>query len=78
MVPFTPSPPFGETTRSNLSLDVKKHLQHDHRPILHQTSWVLKNGEELIDQRGSKPIPQSDIRLPPIARTECVEGISQK
>ena len=78
MIPFTPSPPFGETAMSNLSLDVKLHLKHDHRPILHQTSWMLETGEELPDQRGPKFVPQPDIRLPQIARTDHIEGFAQK
>lgn len=78
IAPFTPSPPFGETAPSNLSLEVKKHLEHNHRPILHKTSWILETGEELPDQRGPKPIPQPNLRLPPTARTEYIEGFSQK
>ncbi|KAL9024572.1 MAG: hypothetical protein Q9196_006423 [Gyalolechia fulgens] len=75
IIPFTPSPPFGETAPSNLSLEVKEHLEHNHRPILHRTSWVLETGEELPDQKGLKRIPQPNyLRLPPIARTEYMEG----
>lgn len=78
MIPFTPSPPFGETATSNLSLEVKTHLNHDHRPILHKTSWILDTGGELPDQKGPKSVPQSNVCLPPIARTEYVEGFAQK
>ena len=33
VTPFTPSPPFGETMTSNLSLETRTHLEHHHRPI---------------------------------------------
>ena len=64
IVPFTPSPPFGETAPSNLSLEVKKHLEHNYRPILYKTCWILETGEELPDQRGPKPIRNTSRDFP--------------
>ena len=78
LIPFTPSPPFGETATSNLSLEVKMHLNHNHRPIQHNTNWMLDTGEELPDQRGPKSIPQPNLHLPQIARLEYVKGSLQK
>ena len=46
VLPFTPSPPFGETSMSNLSLETRTHLEHHHRPILYRTSCLLDTGEE--------------------------------
>ena len=78
VTPFTPSPPFGETMTSNLSLETRKHLQHHHRPILYRTSWILDTGEELPDQQGSKVMPQSSVQLPLIAQTMYNEGLMLK
>ena len=76
VTPFTPSPPFGETMTSNLSLETR--TQHRHRPILYKTSWILDTGEELPDQQGSKVMPQSSVRLPLIAQTMYDEGLMLK
>lgn len=76
VLPFTPSPPFGETTTSNLSLETRTHLEHHHRPILYNTSWLLDTGEELPDQQGSKAMHHPTVHLPLIARTMCVEGLT--
>jgi hypothetical protein len=43
-VPWTPSPPFGLTLVDNLSLDVKEHLEHEHRPRAWRIDWILKSG----------------------------------
>lgn len=75
VTPFTPSPPFGETTMSNLSLEIRTHLEHHHRPMLYRTSWILDTGEELPDQQGSKAMPQLSVRLPLIAQTMYDEGL---
>lgn len=76
VVPFTPSPPFGKTTTSNLSLETRTHLEHHHGPIQYRTSWILDTGEELPDQQGSKIMPQLSVRLPLIAQTTYVEGLT--
>ena len=57
ILPHTPSPPFGETTISNVSLEVRRHLNHDHRPIQFSTYWTLKGGKKLAalqDQKMSR------------------------
>ena len=78
VMPFTPSPPFGETPTSNLSLDVRMHLKHCHRPLLHRTSWMLNTGEELSDQQDSKVMPQLDVHLPITARSKYIEEVMSK
>lgn len=76
--PFTPSPPFDETATSNVSLEVKTHLQHDHRAILHNTSWILDTGEELPDRKGPRSIPRHNLLLAPMVRMEYVERYAHK
>ena len=78
VTPFTPSPPFGETMTSNLSLETRTHLEHHHRPILYKTSWILDTGEKLPDQQGLKVMPQYSVRLPLIAQTMYDEGLMLK
>ncbi len=63
VVPFTRNPPFGKTAIANLSLDVRAHLHHDHRPLRYKTFWILKTGEELPAQNGSALIPPVDLIL---------------
>lgn len=46
-VPWSPASPFGTTTTSNLSLEVRAHLAHVHRPIPWATYWVLESGEKI-------------------------------
>lgn len=76
--PFTPSPPFGTTGLSNLSLEVKAHLEHDHRPILCSTIWILQAGEGLLDPSGLIPIPQLDLHLPSTDHKDLIEETSQE
>jgi hypothetical protein len=78
VTPFTPSPPFGETMTSNLSLETRTHLEHRHIPISYKTSWILDTGKELPDQQGSKVMPQSSVRLPLIAKTVYDKGLVLK
>ena len=78
VMPFTPSPPFGETMTLNLSLETRTHLEHHHRPILYRTSWILDTGEELPDRQGLMAMPQSSVRLPLIAQTRYNEGLVLK
>lgn len=61
--PFTRAPPFGTTSRSNLSLDIRQHLDHDHRPLRSSAYWVLKSGERLLFD-GPRSLPQVDVSLP--------------
>ncbi|KAK2865052.1 hypothetical protein FQN49_003954 [Arthroderma sp. PD_2] len=44
-VPWSPAPPFGTTQPSNLSLEVKSHQGHKHRPISWRTYWIQLSGE---------------------------------
>lgn len=46
-VPWTPWPPFGKTTKDNLSLEVFAHCNHMHKPLSWQCFWRLRSGEKV-------------------------------
>lgn len=46
-VPWTPWPPFGETTKNNLSLEVFAHCNHTHRPLSWRVVWRLRSGQNM-------------------------------
>ncbi|KAE8350625.1 hypothetical protein BDV28DRAFT_162842 [Aspergillus coremiiformis] len=46
-VPWSPAPPFGTTPVKNLSLEVRVHLAHAHRPISWRVYWNLASGERV-------------------------------
>lgn len=46
-VPWSTAPPFGTTPVENLSLDVRAHLSHIHRPISWRLYWILDSGERV-------------------------------
>ena len=46
-VPWSPTPPFGQTLIENLSLEVRAHLGHMHTPLSWKTYWVLDSGEKV-------------------------------
>ncbi|KAE8331401.1 hypothetical protein BDV39DRAFT_189813 [Aspergillus sergii] len=46
-IPWSPAPPFGTTSIENLSLEVRAHLAHIHRPISWRLYWVLNSGERI-------------------------------
>jgi hypothetical protein len=45
--PFTPSPPFGVTDETNLSIGVRTHLEHSHMPLTYDMYWILENDDRL-------------------------------
>ncbi|PIG88745.1 hypothetical protein AARAC_000503 [Aspergillus arachidicola] len=47
-IPWSPAPPFGTTSVGNLSLEVRAHLAHIHRPISWRLYWVLNSGERIL------------------------------
>ncbi len=53
-IPFTPSPPFGEVNTADMSLDIRRHLLHDHRPVLATTYWIFETGELGLAQEQSE------------------------
>ena len=63
-IPFTPSPPFGETAFTETSLDTRMHLSHNHKPMQAMTYWIFgKDGLHLAQKQPR--IPDSPIlRLP--------------
>ncbi|KAJ5457691.1 hypothetical protein N7475_009079, partial [Penicillium sp. IBT 31633x] len=46
-VPWSPLPPFGTTPVQNLSLGVRAHLSHMHRPVSWRIYWILDSGERI-------------------------------
>ncbi|GLA72944.1 hypothetical protein AtubIFM55763_003838 [Aspergillus tubingensis] len=46
-VPWSPAPPFGTTPVENVSLEIRQHLGHMHRPISWSTCWVLSAGKRV-------------------------------
>ncbi|GFN21155.1 uncharacterized protein AtWU_10964 [Aspergillus tubingensis] len=46
-VPWSPAPPFGSTFVENVSLEIRQHLGHMHRPISWTTCWVLSSGKRI-------------------------------
>ncbi|GAQ43821.1 similar to Pc13g13620 [Aspergillus niger] len=46
-VPWSPAPPFGTTPVKNVSLEIRRHLGHMHRPISWTTCWVLSSGKRI-------------------------------
>ena len=45
--PFTPSPPFGVTDETNLSIGVRTHLEHTHMLLTYDMHWILENDDRL-------------------------------
>ncbi|KAL9128707.1 MAG: hypothetical protein Q9217_002668 [Psora testacea] len=50
-VPFTPSPPFGEIAAKDTSLDVQKHLLHDHKLMESTTYWILETESQPTQEK---------------------------
>jgi hypothetical protein len=46
-LPWSPVPPFGKTTIENLSLEVRAHLSHQHRPRSWMIYWILDSGTKI-------------------------------
>jgi len=46
-LPWTPAPPFGSASTNNLSLEVKQHFSHKHRPRWWRLYWILHSGESV-------------------------------
>ena len=38
-IPWSPAPPFGVTTLGNLSLDLRNHFSHGHKPLRWNIQW---------------------------------------
>ncbi|OOF98138.1 hypothetical protein ASPCADRAFT_205406 [Aspergillus carbonarius ITEM 5010] len=65
-VPWSPSPPFGSTIMKNMSLEVKEHLEHRHRPRSWQVYWVTKSGAD-IPATGRHRINPPEVHKVPYA-----------
>lgn len=55
--PWSPAPPFGTTAVTNLSLDVRAHIDHKHRPISWTLYWKLKSGSRVPASAQHQIIP---------------------
>ena len=75
-VPFTPSPPFGETLVSNTSLEVRHHLLHNHKIISHRTFLLSEATHQNQVHQGSVPRSGSAVCLPSMIRVPFKKGIS--
>ncbi|KAL9125758.1 MAG: hypothetical protein Q9217_005090, partial [Psora testacea] len=67
-IPFTPSPPFGEIAVSDVSLDIKKHLLHDHKPMESTIYWILETEDLQPTRKNPEIIERPILHLPSIAR----------
>ena len=67
-IPFTPSPPFGEIAISDISLEARRHLLHDHKMMESTTYWIFEAEELHPAQEKSEIVERPILRLPPIAR----------
>ncbi|PYI06444.1 hypothetical protein BO78DRAFT_315352 [Aspergillus sclerotiicarbonarius CBS 121057] len=67
-VPWSPSPPFGSTTMNNISLEVKEHLEHGHRPRSWQIYWVTKSGTHI------PATSRYQINPPKVHIVPCADG----
>lgn len=54
-VPWSPAPPFGATPVKNLSLEVRAHLAHQHRPVSWMICWILDSGERIPASKNHRP-----------------------
>ena len=73
-LPFTPSPPFGETALFETSLDTRMHLSHNHRPMQVMTYWIFGKDELHLAQKQPKIPDRPILRLPSIARDSVNEN----
>ena len=72
-IPITPSPPFGETAVSQMNLDTRQHLFHNHRPLQAVTYWILRT-EELYAVQTNLLSERLNLRLPSIPRASAGES----
>jgi len=61
--PFSPSPPFGKTDESNLNIDIRKHLRHDHQLLSYRMYWILKTGEKVPAHLSYTSMPTIDAAI---------------
>ena len=72
--PFTRAPPFGLTKISNLNLEVRQHLDHNHRPLQWRRYWVMKSDEKLLIDSGFDSSSNLEIHLLQPANVEQVDS----
>jgi len=78
IIPFTPSPPFGEIAASDISLDIRRHLLHDHKPMQSTTYWIFETGELQPAQKKPKSIDYPILQLLSIARASSDDSSKAK
>lgn len=62
-IPWSPAPPFGSTSLDNLSLVVREHIGHQHKPLRWTMFWTSKSGEKMVAGRPNHPKPPPSIIL---------------
>lgn len=55
-VPWSPAPPFGATPIQNLSLEVRAHITHQHKPLSWRIDWILDSGERIPASKAHGPL----------------------
>lgn len=62
-LPVSPWPPFGTTMIKNVDLEIREHLAHEHRPLRHQTYWLLEHGQRqrTSDVSGDMPLWSTSV-----------------
>ncbi len=78
VIPFTPSPPFGEIAVLDISLDIRRHLLHDHKPIQSTTYWIFETEELHSAQKKPKRIDRPILQLPSIGRASSDDSFKAK
>ncbi|KAH8434867.1 uncharacterized protein LDX57_012498 [Aspergillus melleus] len=72
-VPWSPAPPFGATTVQNLSLKVRAHLAHQHKPLSWRLYWMLDSGERIAANESHQLVLQESNMCGP-----CPAGQTDK
>ena len=75
-IPMTPSPPFGETAVTNLNLDIRRHVGHDHRPL--RPNIPFRWGHSEPTRGGSKAAEPPIVRIPAITRGSVTDTPEQE
>ena len=64
--PFTPSPPFGVTDETNLSIGVRTHLEHTHMLLTYDMYWILEDDKRLPSY--PSPLSLNPIKVAPMPK----------
>lgn len=75
--PWSAAPPFGSTAISNLSVEVRRHYNHNHRPLWWRSYWNLLFGEKvpITSQKWITPVP---MRPSQYGQNDCLHHRHQQ